>query len=146
MWNCAHRCTLFHFHWKPKYRIFIPKHASVSSKPFLICHYLFFTRSIPLPHSLKSWLCGLLVKQLSFLSTKPKLLLQKKANPIKKHFKRQLIYNHIKLSDEFQLTIAEGRCSIFSIMFSLVAEFFIGFFFLRRKAKSILKKLHMTHC
>lgn len=145
MWNCAHRCTFFQFHWKPKYRIFIPKHASASSKPFLICHYLFFTRSIPLPHSLKSWLCGLLVKQLSFLSTKPKLLLQKKQIPSKR-LQKAANYNHIQLSDEFQLTIAEGRCSIFSIMFSLVAEFFIGFFFLRRKAKSIMKKLHMTHC
>lgn len=56
---------------------------------------------------------------------------------------RHQIYHHIEHRDEFPLTIVEGRSSIFSVIFSLVAEFFMSL--LRRTAQSIAKTSHMIH-
>ncbi len=71
-------------------------------------------RSIQLPHSLKSWLCGLLMKQSSFLLTNLKLRHQKKQKkswiPSKRLEKRHLIYKHrLRLRDEFLLTHCCGE-------------------------------------
>lgn len=67
-----------------------------------------FSRSIQLPCSLKSWHCGLLMKQSSFLLTKLKLC-HKKWIPSKRPEKRHLIYNRIRLRDEFLLTHCWGE-------------------------------------
>lgn len=56
---------------------------------------------------------------------------------------RHQIYHRIEQRDEFPLTIVEGRCSIFSVMCSLVPEFFMSL--LRRTARSIVKTSHTIH-